>query len=326
MGRPADAVNAGINLARHPLVCRVDADAYLDTYALLAVAKPFIEDPGHTVAVGAAVRAANGCVITEGHVVTPAMPGGWAAPIQAVEYIRAFLMGKAGWAQLRGMLFIAGVFGVFRRDVMVRIGGVDSQTDGDDVELVTRIHHVLQRDGLAYQLPFVPEPCCWTQVPASYRKVARQRRRWSNSLGQTVWSHRAMLFNPRYRFVGLVTLPHYLIFELLSPFVELMALVTLPAGLALGILNVPVVILFLVVGLGYGTVLTFFSMFIETFWFHRYRTARDLALAIYAAIAENVGFRQCQAWWRLRGITDFVVHRPADWGSPAPEAAAAPAD
>jgi len=178
---------------------------------------------------------------------------------------------------------------------MVRIGGVDSRTDGDDVELVTRIHHVLQQDGLAYSLPFVPEPCCWTQVPASYRAVARQRRRWSNSLAQTLWSHRAMIFNPRYRFIGAVTLPHYLIFELLSPVVELTALVTLPLGLVLGILHVPVVVLFLVVGLGYGTLLTFFSMFIETFWFHRYRTARDLALTVYAAIAENVGFRQCQA-------------------------------
>lgn len=316
MGRPADAVNAGINLARHPLVCRVDADAYLDTYALLAVAKPFIEDPEKTVAVGAAVRAANGCVVREGVVVRPAMPAGWAAPIQAAEYLRAFLMGKAGWAQLQGMLFIAGVFGVFRRDVMVRIGGVDSWTDGDDVELVTRIHHALQQAGLTYRLPFVPEPCCWTQVPPSYRSVARQRRRWSNSLAQCLWSHRRMIFNPRYRFIGTVTLPHYLIFELLSAVVELIALVTFPLGLALGILNLPVVLLFLAVGLGYGTLLTFLSMFIETFWFHRYRTARDLLITIYAAIAENVGFRQCQAWWRLRGLADFTLGRPADWGAP----------
>ena len=45
MGRPADAVNTAVNAARYPLICRIDADTYLDETALLSVAKPFIEDP-----------------------------------------------------------------------------------------------------------------------------------------------------------------------------------------------------------------------------------------------------------------------------------------
>ena len=43
-----------------------------------------------------------------------------------------------------------------------------------------------------------------------------------------------MIGNPRYGRIGLVALPYYLFFELLAPFVELIALVAVPAGLLLG--------------------------------------------------------------------------------------------
>nr|BFE89220.1 hypothetical protein GCM10020093_118220 [Planobispora longispora] len=48
----ADALNVGINFARHPLVCMVDADSLLDPSALLLVAKPFADDPLNVVATG----------------------------------------------------------------------------------------------------------------------------------------------------------------------------------------------------------------------------------------------------------------------------------
>jgi HEAT repeat protein len=49
VGRRADALNAALNLARHPLVCMVDADALLEEEALLRVAKPFVDDPDRVV-------------------------------------------------------------------------------------------------------------------------------------------------------------------------------------------------------------------------------------------------------------------------------------
>ena len=110
-GRPADAVNVGVNAAKYPLVCRVDAGTYLDADALLTVAKPFIEDPARVVAVGATIRVANGSEIRGGRVTRPRVAGGWLLPIQAAEYLRSFLLGRAGWSQIGGMLFISGAFG-----------------------------------------------------------------------------------------------------------------------------------------------------------------------------------------------------------------------
>ncbi|GAA0441608.1 hypothetical protein Aca07nite_30370 [Actinoplanes capillaceus] len=49
-GGKADALNVGINLAHHELVCMVDADSILDHDALLEVVKPCTEDPLRVVA------------------------------------------------------------------------------------------------------------------------------------------------------------------------------------------------------------------------------------------------------------------------------------
>ena len=44
-GGKADSLNAGINAARHPLFCGVDADSILSRNSLQRVAKPFLNDP-----------------------------------------------------------------------------------------------------------------------------------------------------------------------------------------------------------------------------------------------------------------------------------------
>jgi cellulose synthase/poly-beta-1,6-N-acetylglucosamine synthase-like glycosyltransferase len=324
MGRPADAVNTGVNAARHPLICRIDADTYLDETALLSVAKPFIEDPAETIAVGATIRVANSCTLRAGRVIGPRVPGGWLLTIQAAEYLRAFLLGRAGWSQLQGMLFISGAFGVFKREIYELVGGFHMYTEGDDLEMTTSIHHRLLKDRRPYRIGFVPEPCCWTIVPSSYRKLAHQRARWSQILSEALWIHRVMLFNPRYRRVGLIVLPFYLIFELISALVEVLAIAAFIAGWALGIISPPVILLFIAAGLGYGTFLTVVSVITEEITYHRYRTWRDFALLVYGAIAENVGFRQIYAWWRFRGIMDAILRRKATWlEEPSPAAAGA---
>lgn len=313
MGRPADAVNAGVNAASHPLVCRIDADTYLDESALLTVAKPFVENPSRTVAAGAAIRVANQCVIRSGRVIGPRVPVGWLTTIQAAEYLRAFLLGRAGWSQVRGMLFISGAFGVFRRDVYEMVGGFHLDTEGDDLEMTTSMHRRLLADRRPYRIAFAPEPCCWTMVPERYRQLAHQRARWSQILAEALWRHRVMLFNPRYGGVGMVVLPFYLIFELISAVVELLAIVAFIVGLSLGVINPVLVLLFIAAGLGYGAFLTLVSVAIEEVTYHRYRTWRDLALLAGGAVAENVGFRQVYAWWRVRGIIDAIARRRATW-------------
>ena len=312
-GRRSDALNVAINAARQPLVCMVDADSLLEGEALLRVAKPFIDDP-RVVAAGGVIRAANGCRVVDGRVVDAVMPRRWVERVQVLEYLRSFLLGRTGWSRLGALLIISGAFGIFRRDTVVAVGGLDLNTMGEDAELVLKIHRVMRERRVPYRVTFVPEPVCWTQVPHSARMLARQRRRWSQGLAELLWKHRRMAGNPQYGRIGLLTVPYYLVFELLTPFVELCGLGVVAASFALGIVNLRFALIFAGVAYAYGMFVSVVAVAIEEVSFHRYRRWRDMAAVIGAAAIENVGFRQLHAYWRMQGLIRFVTGRETTWG------------
>jgi cellulose synthase/poly-beta-1,6-N-acetylglucosamine synthase-like glycosyltransferase len=314
-GGKADALNVGINLARHPLVCMVDADSVLDPDALLSVAKPFGDDPLRVAACGGVVRIANGCKVIGGRVVDVRMPRQWLVRVQVVEYLRAFLMGRTGWSRLGGLVVISGAFGVFRRDLVVKIGGMAHDTIGEDAELVVRLHHYLRQRREDSRVIFVAEPVSWSEAPSSLRVLGRQRRRWHRGIAEILSKHRGMIANPRYGRIGLLALPYYVVFELLAPFIELAALVLVPLGLWAGAVNVDFAWRFALVAYGYGLLVSLISLFIEEVSFHRYPRWSDLLRGVVAAVLENVGYRQVLAFWQVAGAVGAWRGRQAVWGS-----------
>ena len=72
-GGKADAINAGVNAAKHPLVCVIDADSLLEEHALTRAVLPFLEDPT-TIAAGGIIRIANGCRVQDGRVTHVGLP------------------------------------------------------------------------------------------------------------------------------------------------------------------------------------------------------------------------------------------------------------
>jgi cellulose synthase/poly-beta-1,6-N-acetylglucosamine synthase-like glycosyltransferase len=144
--------------------------------------------------------------------------------------------------------------------------------------------------------------------------LARQRRRWSQGLGEVLWTHRRMMFNPRYGRIGLVTFPYYLVFELFGPLVELAGIPVVAIGFAFGLVDLPFALLFAAVAFGYGMFVSLSALAVEEFSFHRYHRWRDLGAAVLAAAVENVGYRQLHSWWRLQGLWRFVRGQEASWG------------
>jgi cellulose synthase/poly-beta-1,6-N-acetylglucosamine synthase-like glycosyltransferase len=314
-GGKSDALNVGINVASHPLICMVDADSVLDPDALLSVAKPFGDDPLRVAACGGVIRIANGCRVIGGRVVDVRMPRQWLVRIQVVEYLRAFLMGRTGWSRLGGLVVISGAFGVFRRDLLVQIGGLAHDTIGEDAELVVRLHHHLRERGEDYRVVFVAEPVSWSEAPSNLRVLGRQRRRWHRGIAEILSKHRHMIANPRYGRIGMLALPYYVLFELLAPFVELAALVLLPLGLWVGAVDVAFAWRFALVAYGYGLLVSLTALFIEEVSFHRYPRWADLARGVAAAIAENFGYRQILAFWQVAGAISAWRGKQAVWGT-----------
>lgn len=313
-GGKADALNTGVNAARHPYVCAIDADALIEPNALLEVAAPILDDPELVVATGGIVRIANGCTVDHGRVTEVRLPASRLAVLQVIEYFRAFLVGRVGWTRLNALLIISGAFGLFQRDAVEEAGGYWTSTVGEDVELVVRIHRRFRSHAIPYRIAFVADPVCWTEAPEDLRTLSRQRRRWHRGLGQTLWRHRQAIANPRYGAFGLIALPYFLVFEFLGPVVEIIGPPVTIVAYALGELSVLFLVAFLVIAFLLGIALTIAALALEEFNFRRHAHARDVARMLLYAVVENIGYRQLNDLWRTVAFVD-LARRKKGWGA-----------
>lgn len=304
-GGKADALNAGLNLALYPLFCAIDADSILESDALLRLVRPFVDFPGVTVAAGGIVRVANGCDIRAGRVRGVRLARRPLPLMQIVEYLRAFLFGRMAWSGGNALLIISGAFGMFEKRAALAAGGYALDTVGEDMELVVRMHRHRRESGRPYRIGFVPDPICWTEVPESLRVLRRQRTRWHRGLIDTLWRHRAMLGRPRYGSIGLLAMPSFALFEMLSPIAEFTGYLVLPVLAALGLLAPAFALNFFVLAVLYGVLVSVVAVLLEDITFRRYPRTHDLALLVAAAILENLGYRQLTVWWRVRAFWEF---------------------
>jgi cellulose synthase/poly-beta-1,6-N-acetylglucosamine synthase-like glycosyltransferase len=310
----ADSLNAGVNVARYPLVCCVDADSILEEEALHRAARPFVEDPERVIAVGGIVRVANGCQVASGRIVRVGVPQSWIARFQVVEYLRSFLGGRVAFSMYNCLLVISGAFGLFSKAAIVAVGGYGTGTVGEDMELVVRLHHWARRERKDYRIVFEPEPVCWTEVPESLRTLHRQRSRWQRGTIQTVWAHRGMIANPGYGLLGLVAFPYYVLFEMFGPLIELTGYLVTFIGLALNLFSRNTFLLFFLAALTYGILLSVSSVVLEELTLRRYPKVRDLVLLLIAGVLESLGFRQLLTIWRAQAFW-HLFRNGHTWGA-----------
>lgn len=311
-GGKADSLNAGINVASGRLVCAVDADTLIEPEAIQRMVWPFLTTAG-LVAVGGTIRVANGCRVRGGRVVVTRAPRQALGGIQVVEYLRAFLFGRLGWNRLGGTPIISGAFGLFDLAAVRAAGGYATDTVGEDMELVVRLRRRGYEAGRPAKVAFAPDPVAWTEAPSSLRVLSRQRERWHRGLADTLWRHRRMMLNPRYRSLGLLAYPYFLLVELLSPIVEVVGLVGLVVALAFGAVDLTFALVYFLVAYGLGILLATAALALEEFSFHRYASLSDRVVLLGWGVLENLGYRQLTVLYRLNGLQRFVRGR-SDWG------------
>lgn len=312
-GGKADALNAGINAARHMLFCAVDADSILQRDSLLRVVQPFLEDE-RTVAAGGTVRLANGSEVRGGFLVRAGLPSNWVARFQIVEYLRAFLLGRLGWSPLNAVLIISGAFGLFNRERVIAVGGYSTSTVGEDMELVVRLHRYHRERRIPYRIRYLPDPICWTEAPEDLGTLGRQRSRWQRGLAESLTRHARLAVSPRSGAAGLLAWPFMTLFELIGPLIELAGYVVMVGGFAFGVISPAALVVFLLVAIGMGILLSVNGLLLETLSFRVYGRKRDMLLMFAMAVLENIGYRQLNTLWRCRGMWQWISRRKHNWG------------
>jgi cellulose synthase/poly-beta-1,6-N-acetylglucosamine synthase-like glycosyltransferase len=311
-GGKADALNVGLRYAAYPLVCAIDADTLLDPGALARLAWEFQASPD-TVAVGGIVRIINGSRVEGGKIINVSMPRRLLVNLQILEYLRAFLGGRVAWSRLGMLLIISGAFGLFRRDAVIEAGGYDTNTVGEDAELVLRLYRTRADQGRRCRITFFPDPICWTEAPATLRALTRQRDRWQRGLIEMLRKHQGMIGRRRYGAVGMVALPYFIIFEAFGPLFEALGYLAFALTIAVGIGTPIYTAMFLGLSITYGLILSFATVLMEERAFQRYPGWRDLSRLTCMAIIENLGYRQYLSLIRVRGWWTYLRGN-SEWG------------
>jgi cellulose synthase/poly-beta-1,6-N-acetylglucosamine synthase-like glycosyltransferase len=313
-GGKADALNAGLNYCSHPYFCSIDADVILEADALQRVIQPVVESPRRVIAVGGIIRVANGCLVEKGRVVDILMSGNPLVVFQIIEYFRAFLCGRTGFSRAGCLMIISGAFGTFERDLTVEIGGYRTDTVGEDMDLVTRLHAHLREKGIDdYSVQFVPDPVCWTEVPTSMRVLSRQRRRWQRGLLEVLSANKRMFFNPDYGAIGMFAYPFFWLFEGWGVLLELLGYFFFILLWLRGAIQSEYVIAFFFVAFLCGTALSLCGILLGEMTPRAYPKLRHWIMMVAFALLENLGYRQMTSLLRLLGIWDYLRGK-GGWG------------
>lgn len=312
-GGKADSLNAGILAADADCVCVVDADTLLERSALFAAVRPFVEEPGQVLAVGGAIRIGNGLALDRGHITSARPPARLVPLLQTVEYLRTFHAARTAMASFGAVGLVSGAFGVFSRAALVRVGGYERRTVGEDYELILRLHRFALSAGMSRAVRYQPDAVAWTEAPETLSVLSRQRRRWQRGALDTLTRHWRMVVNPRYGAVGLVALPEAVLVDVIAPVATLLGYLILPLAVITGILSVDWLLAFVALTTGLGLLHSAIGLALEDLRFRRFAGVRAWLVLLGAAVFEVCGYRQLCDWWRVRGMLDWV-QGASGWG------------
>ncbi len=311
-GGKADALNMGINASKYPYFICMDADSVLQYDSLTKIVQPILEDKD-IVAVGGVVRPSNNVDLKYGRVKNYRLPKRIIPCMQLLEYDRSFLASRILFDKFNGSLIISGAFGIFKKETVVAVGGYDHNTMGEDMELVVKLHQYCISNKMPYSIRYATDAICWSQVPETLKDLKKQRKRWHLGLFQSMWKHKVLMANPKFGFVGLVSYIYFLLYELLSPVIEVFGVVTMALAVVFDYLNVPFMILFMLVYAVYSSILTL------TAFFSRIQTI-DLSLkfsecvkAVMLCFFEVTFLRFVMAFVRLTAFRGYKKKK-LDWG------------
>lgn len=314
-GGKADAINVGINVSQYDIFACIDVDCVLEQDALLKMIKPFIEHTkSRVIAVGGVVRIANSCEVEDGKISKINLPDKFLPRVQVLEYFRAFLFGRMAWSRLNGLMLISGAFGFFDKEIVVKVGGYDHNTVGEDMELTVRMRKFMEEEKMDYLVPFIPDPLCWTEAPETRKVLGRQRNRWTRGTIETLLIHKKLFLNPKYRVLGILSYPYWFFFEWLAPIIEFLGMTYFIILAITGNINWVFFVSLLFLVYSFAITHSLFAIIFEEFTYHQYKKPSDMLKLVFTSMIEPFVFHSQTVWWSIQGNYDLFFGTNKGWG------------
>lgn len=313
-GGKADALNVGINYSENPYVVCIDVDCILEKDALLKLAKPYLElSDSRVIATGGVVRIANSCTADGGRLTKIKAPENYLPRIQVLEYLRAFLLGRMAWSKLDGLLLISGAFGMFDKEIAIKAGGYNPATVGEDMELVVRMRRYMIENNFKYSVFYIPDPICWTEAPESFSIFKKQRSRWTRGTMETLWAHKKMFLNPKYKILGLISIPYWTFFEYLAPLLEVVGIFVTIYLIVNGLIGWQLFLLITLLVYVFAVMISCLALLTEEYTYSQYPKIRDFKRLLVAAMVEPFYFHPVTVYAALLGNWEKIWGKNG-WG------------
>jgi cellulose synthase/poly-beta-1,6-N-acetylglucosamine synthase-like glycosyltransferase len=304
--KKAGAVNAGLNFARNEYVCVVDADTVLEQNALLKVMAHVGRDPDKIIGIGSYFGLSNDLKIKEGRILERRFSLNPLIAFQNLEYVRSFIGNRLGWSKYNAMPIVSGGFSMWRRDVLYELGGFSADFTCEDIEFTFRAHdYLVKNKDKDYRIIMLPYSVGWTEGPSNVNSLISQRSRWQRVTDETVAHYKYMILNPRFGAFAFLTLPYFLLYEVLGVFFETASILLMGLGWLQGLFNWKVFLVFVIFMALTQAVTTIISIFSFT-RVQRLFPLHYITYLIFLSFTESLWYRWLIAAAKLLGTYTFL--------------------
>jgi biofilm PGA synthesis N-glycosyltransferase PgaC len=215
----ASTLNIAIRMARGEFIAIVDADSEIQYGIMQHWLLPFADPRVGAVAANIRVRNRGASLVTR---------------LQECEYAFQSTLARLAAARVGLLTIVPGAGGIFRTDIVRRLGGFDTGL-GDDTDMTIKLRK--QR----WKPDFSPDALVWTDVPVTWRRLCRQRTRWERNMVKIRLSkHRDMFVLGRYGLGNALVMLDLLIMRVMLPWVALIGILAVAS--ANGPLSAPAVL------------------------------------------------------------------------------------
>jgi poly-beta-1,6 N-acetyl-D-glucosamine synthase len=206
-GGKATALNTGIAAASYDVLVLVDGDTVFQPDTVRMIVQQMRDPAVGAVAGNAKVGNRNGLL------------GRW----QHLEYVVGFNLERRMFDLFGSITTVPGAVGAFRRQALEQVGGVSVDTLAEDTDLTMAILRA------GFRVVYEPRAVAWTEAPATFNDLWRQRYRWCYGTIQSVWKHRHAVVEAgpgrRLGWIGLPTMLAFrVVFPLVAPALDLFAI------------------------------------------------------------------------------------------------------
>ncbi len=293
----AAAYNSGVAMAAGSIIAIFDRESEFIPEALLRLIPPMLRDPeGVTAVCGVAPDFASGSLIQR---------------FNALESLRLWLARCAAFAGWNMLIPVPGCCMLIRRDAIQQAGGFPVPEKRPDlagpVELILHLHGLARKGGAPFRMVLVAEPVSHMSSPQSSSGLHRLIENDQRAL-RSAFRHRKSIAGGTLA-IGW-GLSGLLYSRLVRPLVETALYVLTAIGMALGLVPAQVGLLVLLCTVGTGILVSMAAVVLRELAEYRGSDPRQLARLFFAAIPENLGYRQIRNLWLVGGFLGGTFSAP----------------